>query len=430
MRRFSRTWLFLFFAATLALAGCASQDLRKAPRPEDVGLSTPALQAYTEALRAKVDAGEIPGAVLLVARDGKVAWELALGWRDREAKVPMSTDSLFRMASMTKPVTAVAVLMLVDEGKIRLNDPLSKFIPEFAGVQVGVESVDAAGKPQLALEPAKAPIRIIDLLRHTSGLTYGIFGHSLVKSRYNAANLFDSNQTNAEFGAKIARLPLQWQPGSHWEYSMSFDVLGRVVEVASGMEFSEFLRARLFTPLRMDHTGFRVDAAQLPLLAQPQVNPATGKRPAMWEVEKSPRWAAGGHGLVSTADDYARLCQMLLNDGVLDGVRILSPQSARMLHTDVLQTPLPGPTPKVSISSPSVDNGNGFGLGVVVRTAQGGNDIPGSIGDYGWFGFYGTLFWIDPKQNMFAMLLVQVPSPANLPLRRAAREAVYRAVLK
>lgn len=417
---------------TLVLAACATPALQPVGTPEEAGFSTPRLKELSGFFKAKVDAGEYPGMVVLVARDNKIVWFDAIGYRDREAKAPMTRDALFRIASMTKPITSLSIMMLVEEGKLKLDDPLSQYLPEFRNVQVGVEKPDAAGKPELATEPAHRAITLRDLLRHTSGITYGIFGKSLVKDRYNAAKLFDPSQTTAEFIAKMSQLPLQFQPGTRWDYGMSTDVLVRVVEVASGQPMDQFVHERILKPLRMNDTDYWAEPAKQARVAEPQVLAASGKRPAFPNVTLKPRWTPGGHGLVSTAADYARFCQMLLNGGVLDGVRIVSAETLALMRKDHLP---PGavvlsPEAKAAwgIVAPTEENGQGFGLGFAVRTSEGSNKIPGSIGDYFWAGAQGTYFWIDPQKRMFAILMLQAPIQTNRPPRLWMREYVYRAL--
>lgn len=419
-------------SAFVLLAGCAAPALQPVGAPEDAGFSTQRLKELSAFFQTKVDAGEYPGMVVLVARDDKIVWFEAIGYRDREAKAPMTRDALFRLASMTKPITSLSVMMLAEEGKLRLEDPLSRYLPEFKGVVVGVEKIDDAGKPVLVTEPAAREITILDLLRHTSGITYGIFGKSLVKDRYNAAKLFDPSQTTAEFITKISHLPLQYQPGTRWDYGMSVDVLVRVVEVVSGQPMDQFVRERILKPLRMDDTDYWVEPAKQARVAEPQAIAATGKRPAFPSVTRKPRWIPGGHGLVSTAADYARLCQMFLNGGTLDGVRIAAPGTIARMHTNHLP---PGavvmsPEAKVAwgIVAPTEENGQGFGLGFAVRTSEGSNKIPGSVGDYFWAGAQGTYFWIDPQKKMFAILMLQAPIATNRAPRLWMREYVYRAL--
>jgi CubicO group peptidase (beta-lactamase class C family) len=423
----SRTFAFLL---VLALAGCASPALQTAGTPEEVGLSSQRLKELSVAFQAKVDAGELPGVVVLVARDNKIAWFDVIGYRDREAKSPMTKDALFRMASMTKPLTSLSIMMLAEEGKLKITDPLSRYLPEFKGVMVGIEKPDDAGKTQLVTEAAKYEITLLDLLRHTSGITYGIFGKSLVKDRYNASKLFDPMQSSAEFITKLSRLPLQYQPGTQWDYGMSTDVLARVVEVVSGMEMDRFVHERILRPLRMNETGYWVEPARHGRIAEPQIVAATGKRPAFSAVTQKPRWTPGGHGLVSTAADYARFCQLLLNGGTLDGVRIASSETIAAMRTNHL------PAESVSaeaaspfgIMAPTKENGQGFGLGFLVRTSEGANRIPGSVGDYSWGGAQGTYFWVDPEERLFAILMLQAPIAVNRPQRLLIREHVYRAM--
>jgi CubicO group peptidase (beta-lactamase class C family) len=285
-------------------------------QPEALGFSSERLQRLTGAFKADVDKGAIPGAVVLIARDGKVAYLEAIGFQNREKQVPMKTDAIFQIASMTKPIVSVAAMILVEEGKLQLLDPVSVYLPEFKNLQVGVEKVNpATGNPELSLEPARREMTVQDLLRHTSGLTYGIFGKSLVKQAYNDAKLFDPSQTLAELVTKLSKLPLAAQPGTTWDYSMSTDVLGRIIEVVSGVSLDQFIADRIVKPIGLSDTGFYVSEENLERLAQPQVDAATGKRPAMVDVTKRPNWMSGGHGMASTASDYALFAQMMLNGG-------------------------------------------------------------------------------------------------------------------
>ena len=423
--------IFTFFlVVALALAGCASPGLQRASTPEEVGFSSDGLRQLSGTLQARVDKGEIPGAVILIARDNKIAWFEAIGFRDREAKAPMTPDSMFRMASMTKPVTSIAVMMLAEEGKLKITDPVSRYLPEFRNLKVGLEKKDGSGNVELIMESAKREMTVEDLLRHTSGITYGIFGKSKVKDMYNAAKPFDPAQSSAEFVTKIARLPLQYQPGTTWDYSMSTDVLARIVEVVSGMQLDRFVLERILTPLRMVDTNYWVEAAKQGRVAEPQAITATGKRPAFPGVTQRPNWIPGGHGLVSTAMDYARFCQMLLNGGTLDGVRIVSRETVDAMRTDHLPPGTPATNAALlQIIAPTPENGQGFGLGFLVRTSEGVAKIPGSIGDYGWAGVYGTYFWVDPKERMFAILMTQVPAVIGRPLRPIMRSHVYKALM-
>lgn len=412
MLRVSRYAVFAASFVALALAGCAT-GLRQASSPESVGFSSERLKSISAALQSGVDKKEIPGGVVLVARRGQIAYFEAFGYRDREAGAPMTRDAIFRIASMTKPIVSVAAMLLAEEGKLNLSDPVARYLPEFEDVKVGVERLDAGGKAELLLEAPKRAMTVLDLMRHTSGLTYGVFGkQTLVKQRYNAAKLFQNN-SNADFVSKIAKLPLLNHPGSTWDYSMSTDVLGRVVEVAAGMELEQFLSKRILVPLGMNDTTFWLsDPAKHGRIAEAQADAATGKRPALPEP-RTKAWQSGGGGLLSTAADYARFCQMLLNGGELDGVRIVSQKSIDSMSTDHL----PSGIAINQLADPAADVrpavGNGFGLGFMVRVADGKSAIPGNVGDYGWGGAYGTYFWVDPKQQLFAIEMTQIPLAAG-----------------
>ena len=410
--RFGRIICMSAIATCIAFSSFA-QGLPKANKPEDVGFSSERLKRVTDAFQSEVDKGAIPGAVVLIARNRKIAYLEVFGFQNRENKKPMKTDAIFRIASMSKPITSVAVMMLVEEGKIQLLDPVSHYLPEFKGVQVGVEKLNTTtGNSELIGEPPRQEMTIQDLLRHTSGLTYGIFGKSLVKQAYNEANLFDRNQTLAEFVSKIAKLPLAYHPGTTWEYSHSTDVLGRIVEVVSGVTLDQFVADRIAKPLGLPDTGFYVPAEKLDRLAETQIDPTTGKRWPTFDVTNRPNWLAGGSGMVSTAEDYVRFAQMLLNGGELDQVRLLSPRTVSFMTSDhlwpgVAFSPVTlnlfeplgiAPTPKV---------GQGFGLGFVVRTQEGRNPMPGSPGEYFWAGIWGTAFWVDPKEKLITVLMMQ-----------------------
>jgi len=422
--------------ATCMFACCAfsvvGQDLSKLTRPEDSGFSTERLARITQFFQGDVDKGAIPGAVVLLARNGKLVYLQAIGYQDREKRAPMKPDAIFRMASMTKPVTSVAVMMLAEEGKIDLIAPVYQYLPDFKDVRVGVEKVNpSAGKPELSFEDPKRPMTVQDLLRHTSGLVYGPFGNTLVHQGYNKANLFDGGQTLAEFVTKLSKLPLAHQPGTVWEYGMSTDVLGRIVEVVSGMSFDRFVEERITTPLGMHDTAFYLSAAQRPRLAELQADPATGRRPGSSSAEdltkEKQKWFSGGGGLLSTASDYARFCQMLLNKGELNGVRILAPKTLAVMTSDQI----PPGIPRLGLEdlAPTPEMGHGFGLGFAVRTDAGHSPLSGSVGDYFWAGAYGTYFWIDPQEKMFAVLLTQMPFPQSGPYRRAMRELAYGALV-
>ncbi|HEY5292557.1 MAG TPA: serine hydrolase domain-containing protein [Burkholderiales bacterium] len=400
-------------------------------KPEERGMVSTRLARINDLFNADVSKGTIPGAVALIARNGKLAYLESFGFRDREKQLPMATDSIFRIASMTKPMVSVAIMMLAEEGKIRLVNPISTYLPELKNLQVGDEVTGAAGKPELRLAPARREMTVQDLLRHTSGLTYGQFGDSLVKQAYREANVFDPNQTNAEFISKLSKLPLQNQPGEVWDYSMSTDVLGRLVEVISGMDLDGFIQARITGPLGMNDTGFMVAKEKADRIAEPQIDPRTGKRPAMpRDLTLRPRFLSGGGGMVSTAPDYLRLAQMLLNGGELGGARILSRKTVALMTSDHLP-----PHVKFSAStrsqfeesSPMPEFGQGFGLGFCVRKEPGRNPVPGSVGEFYWSGVHGTYFWVDPQEQLIGVLMLCAPD-LRRHYRALMRQLVYQAL--
>ena len=310
-----------------------SLELPRADKPEDVGLSSERLQRLTDTLKSDIDKGIVPGAVALIARRGKIAYEIALGYRDREAGTAMEVDTIFRIASMTKPFTSLAAMMLAEEGKLLIADPVARFIPEFAELKVATDSDNASAKT-LVTEPCRRQMTVQDLLRHTSGFTYAHLTGPLLKQAYEAANVGDEKQTNAEMAAKLATVPLAYQPGSTWQYGMSTDVLGRVVESASGMDLDRFIIERICKPLGLKDTSFGPIAYAR--AAQPQVDAASGKRPPMRDPTIRSNWISGGSALLSTARDYVRFCQMLLNGGELGGTRLVSPTTITLMTSDHL----------------------------------------------------------------------------------------------
>jgi CubicO group peptidase (beta-lactamase class C family) len=387
------------------------------------------LNRLADALKNDIDKGFVPGAVVLIARRGKIACLEAFGYRDREARAPMAPDTIFRIASMTKPFTSVAAMMLAEEGKLLLADPVARYLPEFANLKVAVDSDNPSAK-KLAKEPMRREMTVHDLLRHTSGLTYSHLTGPLLKKAYEAANIADEKQTNAEMVAKLGELPLAYQPGSTWQYGLSTDVLGRVVEVAGGTDLDRFIIERICKPLGLADTGFGpIDAARS---AQPQVDPASGNRPPMRDTALRPKWIAGGSALLSTAGDYVRFCQMLLNGGELGGTRPLSPSTIALMTSDHLSPEIrrsPSTPILFGALAPTPELGIGFGLGFAVRTHSGRNPLPGSVGDFSWSGVTGTYFWIDPKQQLIAILMMQAPIQ-RLHYRYLMRTLVYQAIVE
>jgi CubicO group peptidase (beta-lactamase class C family) len=299
-------------------------------------------------------------------------------------------------------------------------------------LKVGVEKADKAGKRKLVLEDARREMTVQDLLRHTSGITYGQFGDSLVKAAYREANVFDPGQTTAEFITKLSRLPLQNQPGEVWDYSMSTDVLGRIVEVVSGEDLDAFIAATLTGPLGMKDTGFAVAPAKADRIAEAQADPKTGERPPMSRtLTKRPRFLSGGGGMVSTAADYLRFAQMLLNGGELGGERILSRKSVELMRSDHLPPGLAfSATTRAQFeeSAPIPEFGQGFGLGFCVRKEAGRNPVPGSVGDFYWSGVHGTYFWIDPQEQLIGVLMLCAPD-LRRHYRALMRQLTYQAFL-
>jgi len=401
MLALKRTLLALLFALLLFPVLSRAQSLSYA-KPEDVGFSRERLDRIAGMLNADIAKGTIPGAALLIVRNGKIAFYESFGWLDAATKTPMPKDAIFRIYSMSKPITSVAAMILVEQGKLFLNDPVQKYIPAFADMKVAVEK---SGAPSVDLVPAVRPITVQDLMRHTSGLTYGFLPGTPVTKMYQDANLFGTDGTNADFAQAIAKLPLAVQPGSSWNYSHSTDVLGRVIEVASGKSLYQFEKENILDPLGMSDTGFSVPPAKQNLIAEPLPtdNKVVGTSPVS-NPRLPAKWEAGGQGMVSTAFDYAKFLQMLQNGGALDGHRILSPATVAFMTADHLGQIGPGPT--TYLPGP----GYGFGIGFAVRRQAGVAPYEGSMGDYGWGGAAGTSFWNDPKQHLAVVFMMQAPS--------------------
>jgi CubicO group peptidase (beta-lactamase class C family) len=430
--KFAKQLLFAFVVSIVSITAYAEQP-KSVDHPEDLGFAADRLERATKAFQGYVDSGQIPGAVVLIARRDKVAYFKAFGFRDREQKIAMTTDSIFRIASMTKPIVSVGAMMLAEEGKLDILAPVSQCLPEFKDMKVSVEQVDpASGKKETALQPQVRPMTVQDLLRHTAGLVYTPpIGNGPIPDAYRDAKVFDPNQTLAELVTKISKLPLAHQPGEVWEYSMATDVLGRVIEVVSGIDLDRFIEERVTKPLDMMSTGFYAREADHDRVAQPQIDPATGKRPPWFDASQKPKWFSGGGGAISTAADYLLFCQMLLHEGKLGNARLLSPSTVSLMTTNALRPGIGyaaaaltrfgdiGPTPAM---------GQGFGLGFAVRTEGGQNPLPGSVGSFYWTGAYGTTFYVDPKQQLAIIMMIQVPVPANAFYRRAVRYLAYQAL--
>ena len=421
------------FSAALLLSGIVFGQGLPTAKPESVGMSSERLDRIKTMIQREIDADRTPGAVVMIARKGKLVYSEAIGYQDKTAGKPLKKDAIFRIYSMTKPLASVAAMMLVEEGRLQLTDPVSKYLPPFAKMEV--LATDKDGKT--VREPAKRPITIHDLFRHTAGLAYGEFSAvPELKAAYAEAGLFQPGGIVAEsrmitpeqFTNGIAKAPLVHQPGTTWEYSMAVDVLGRVVEAVSGQRLSAFMEEGLFRPLKMVDTGFVVPSAKWDRIAEPLAkNPLTGTaNDAMLDVKLQPLNDSGGGGAVSTAADYLRFCQMMLDGGKLDGKRFLSPTTVRFMASDHL-----GSRPGMPFTPGALlmgVEGYTFGLGFMVRQGPGLAGVPGSEGEFMWAGAGGTFFWIDPKEQLAVVYMAQTPG-AILPVyRRFIKQLVAAAI--
>ncbi len=394
---------------------------------EEVGLATAGLDRLSAVMQREVDTGHVPGVSMLIARRGRTGYRQDFGAL-RPGGPPMPGNAIFRIYSMTKPIVTVALMILLEEGKLFVADPIAKFIPELANVKVGVES---DGK--LDLVAAKRAITVHDLLRHTSGLTYAFTGNAAVQRRYGEAKLFTGDPANAkqfltkdlssaEFVAELAKLPLIAQPGDSWDYSHSTDVIGRLVEIVSGKTLGAFLHERIFTPLGMTDTSFYVPAEQYARLADPFPSDPDGGLPVqLIEMRSAPRFESGGGGLFSTMNDYARFAQALYQGGTFGGSRLIGRKTLEWMTSDHLG-------PNVRIGTPSLlQPGHTFGLGLAVRREAGMGQTPGTPGEFFWGGVAGTYFWVAPKEELYALMMVQAPRQRDY-FRQLFRTLVYAAL--
>jgi CubicO group peptidase (beta-lactamase class C family) len=385
-------------------------------KPGSLGLSASRLQRLSDTFQREIDKGTMPGGTIMVARSGQIGWFDALGKQDPAESAPMARDSIFRIFSMTKPIVSVGVMMLLEEGRFLLDDVIAKFIPEFANQKVGVEN-----NGQLDLVPLKRPITIQDLLRHTSGITYEHTGNGLVQQLYQQSRVRSRKIDNAEHAALVASLPLICQPGAEWNYSRSTDILGRLIEVISGQSLGAFLTERILAPLQMIETAFHTGVENVGRLAEPFASdPWTGDKVQLFNMLEKPVMESGGGGLVSTTMDYARFAQMLLNGGALDGTRIIGRKTLEWMASDHLD-------PTVKIQGTLTQAGHSFGLGFGVRTQAGIAPFSGSVGQFFWSGMGGTFFWIDPKEDLFALFMSQAPGQ-RVYTRTLVRNLVYAAI--
>ena len=385
-------------------------------RPDQIGLSPARLQRMSDAFKREIDKGTVPGVTVMVARRGQIGWFEAIGRQNPATSQPMSHNTIFRIFSMTKPIVSLGIMMLLEDGHFLLNEPVAKFIPEFAKQKVGIEH-----NGRLELVALQRPMTIQDLLRHTSGITYDHTGNSLVQQLYQQSRLRSRKITNAEHAAMVAELPLICQPGAEWNYSRSTDILARIIEIVSGKTLGAFLTERVLAPLQMAETAFFTGEENAGRLAEPfPTDPWSGEKVQLFNMLDKPAMESGGGGLVSTTMDYARFCQMLLDGGTLDGTRLIGRKTLELMASDHLG-------PSVAIKGTLLTPGHGFGLGFAVRTQQGIASFPGSIGQFFWSGMGGTFFWIDPKEELFAIFMSQGPGQ-RVYTRTLVRNLVYAAV--
>ena len=421
--------------ALWAAAAAWAQGL-PAAAPESVGMSAQRLARIADAFKKEIDQGKLPGAVFLVARKGKLVYSEAIGFQDKEAGKPIAKDSIFRIYSMTKPLVSVAAMMLVEDGRIQLTDPVSKYLPALKSMNVSVAKADAEfAKVAYSQVPADREMTVQDLLRHTAGLAYGeITQNAPVKEALGKAGIyktpidFDARDlAPAEQVERLGKVPLVHQPGTVWEYSLASDVLGRVVVAAAGERLADFLDKRLFKPLKMNDTGFWVPREKIGRLAAALPTDITSGKPNnLIDVSVAPANDSGGAGGVSTPADYLRFSQMLLNGGQLDGNRVLSRNAVALMTSDHLGSRISAPvTPgELLLGVP----GYTFGLGFAVRQGPGIAGVPGSMGEFMWAGYGGTYFWVDPKEEIVAVYMTQAPSPIRAYYRRLFKQMVYGAI--
>ena len=400
--------------------------------PQSQGMSPIRLSRIHDLMQTEVTENRVPGAVVLVARKGKIVYADAVGFLDKPSAKPMTRDAIFRAYSMTKPMVSVLTMMLVEEGRLQLNDPVSKFFPSMT--KMSVLSNPADGNSESV--PAARPITIHDLLRHTSGITYAEFTRfTAIKGPYQEAGLFSSEVqgkwitlTPQQQIDALSKAPLLWQPGSTWEYSLSTDLLGRVLESITNQTLGALLEERLFKPLGMKDTSFLVPAAKVSRLAEPfRIDPLTGQPYYLvLDVTKPMGNDSGGAGISTTADDYLRFCQMMLNGGSFDGKRYLSRTTIALMTSDHLGPKVATPVQPGELLMGV--QGYTFGLGFMVRQGPGMASVPGSEGDYAWGGYGGTFFWIDPKEQVIGLLMAQTPGASRQYYRRMIKTLVYQAI--
>jgi CubicO group peptidase (beta-lactamase class C family) len=406
--------------ALLLLCGLdvSAAEPMPAVKPETVGLSSARLERLAQAIKLDVNGGRMPGAVVAIARKGKLAYYESFGFVDKATNTPMPKDAIFALASMTKPMVAVAALMLAEQGDLLLNDPVGNYLPELKDMKVATPRGIEAAHRQPTLQ---------DMLRHTAGVSYGNRGDTPLHKLYESKLKNAANQSGPEFLQELGKLPLHYQPGTEWEYSHGLDVTGLAVEAVTKKRLGEFLQERLFGPLGMVDTGFMVPSSKAARIAKPlPVDPETG-RPVTFRLPVTPwQYDCGGGCASGTALDYLRFAQMLLNKGTFEGTRILSRKTVEYMTANQL-----GPNVDVSrLHEFAVEHmdGFGFGLGVAVRTQPGVAGVPGTPGEFLWSGAQGTMFWVDPKEEMAVVFLANTPGPARRHYRELVKTLVVQAI--
>jgi CubicO group peptidase (beta-lactamase class C family) len=411
----------------LASSAAFAEDPLPRAKPEDVGMSSERLARISATLKADIEAGRIPGAVIAIARHGKLIALDAYGWRDKAANVPMTTDTIFNIASMTKPMTAVGALMLYEQGKILIDDPLAKYFPKFASMRVAVR--DANGEPTVDTVPANRQITIQDLMRHTSGLIYGGRGNTLVHKMYPAGSGDASHDYDgAAFLDKLASLPLLYQPATTWDYGFGLDVLGLTIEKVSQQPLGQYLQTNLFKPLGMTDTGFSISADKAARYAKPlPADPDTGKAQARSpELTEPLKFDCGGGCAASTASDYLRFATMLMNGGRSGESRLLGRKTVEYMLSDQL-----GPNIRNLVGNADPTRADfGFGLGLAVRATPGLVRLMGSVGQFTWPGASGTDWWVDPKEELAVVYLSAAPGPIRWHYRQKINALVYQAIIE
>lgn len=414
-----RLHLPLVIALSIGFVPAVRADQLPAAKPESVGLSSARLERLAQAIRRDVETGRMPGAVVAIARKGKLAYHEAFGFADAAARTPMAKDSIFSLASMTKPMAAVATLMLVEQGDLLLNDPVGNYLPALKDMKVATPTGEVVARRQPTLQ---------DMLRHTAGVSYGNRGDSPLHKRYGDAVKSANVQTSADFLQALSSLPLFYEPGTQWEYSYGLDVAGLAVEAVTKQRLGEFLQARLFTPLGMVDTSFVVPPVKAARIARPlAVDPDTG-RPTTFRMPVTPsHYDCGGGCAQSTAIDYLRFALMLLNHGALENTRVLGRKTVEYMTANHLDADVD--VSRLHEFAVEHMDGFGFGLGVAVRTQAGVAGVPGTSGEFLWSGATGTMFWVDPKEDMAVVFLSNTPGPVRRHYRELIKSLVVQAIV-